>query len=126
MHEAGLMASALELARAEALRAGGGSIRRLVLRVGAYSGVEPEALRFAFEAMSGADASTAGASLELEEVPARCRCSDCGSEFAPAGAAFACPACGAAGGEWLAGRELELARLEVELDGDEDEGGAPW
>jgi hydrogenase nickel incorporation protein HypA/HybF len=66
MHEAGLMQSALDLAADHARRAGAGNIRRVVLRVGALSGVEPDALRFAFEAMAPGTPA-AGAVLELEE-----------------------------------------------------------
>jgi hydrogenase nickel incorporation protein HypA/HybF len=65
MHEAGLMQSALELAGGHARRAGAVAIRRVVLRVGALSGVEPDALRFAFEALAPGTPA-AGATLELE------------------------------------------------------------
>jgi hydrogenase nickel incorporation protein HypA/HybF len=65
MHEAGLIQSALDLAADHARRAGAGTIRRVVLRVGAFSGVEPDALRFAFEALAPGTPA-AGAALELE------------------------------------------------------------
>jgi hydrogenase nickel incorporation protein HypA/HybF len=65
MHEAGLMQSALDLAADHARRAGAGNIRRVVLRVGAFSGAEPDALRFAFEALAPGTPA-AGATLELE------------------------------------------------------------
>jgi hydrogenase nickel incorporation protein HypA/HybF len=112
MHEAGLAQTALELACSEAQRAGASAIRRIVLRVGRFAGVEPEALRFAYEALvTGTPA--AGAMLELETVAARCRCAACGGVFEPLDAVFVCPACGALDAQWLAGRELELARVEV-------------
>ena len=66
MHESGLMQSA-DLAADYARRAGAGDIRRVVLRVGALSGVEPDALRFAFESLAPGTPA-AGAALELEEA----------------------------------------------------------
>jgi hydrogenase nickel incorporation protein HypA/HybF len=69
MHEAGLMQTALELAAAHARAAGAVRIHRLCLRVGDLSGVVPEALEFAFRALSvGGPAE--GAVLEIERVPA--------------------------------------------------------
>ena len=51
MHEVGLMEQALEAAVATTCRAGAVRIHGLTLRVGALSGVEPEALRLAFAAL---------------------------------------------------------------------------
>jgi hydrogenase nickel incorporation protein HypA/HybF len=67
MHEAGLMQTALEMACEEARRAGAVAVRRIVLRVGTDSGVVPDALRFAFDALS-ADTPAAGATLDVDEV----------------------------------------------------------
>lgn len=67
MHEAGLMQTALEAACDEARRAGAVGVRRIVLRVGAESGVVPEALRFAFEALAVGTLAD-GATLDIEEL----------------------------------------------------------
>lgn len=88
-------------------------VHRIVLRVGALSGVEPDALRLAFEAtIEGTPA--ANADLELETVPARGRCTDCDLEFdVQSDFIFTCPKCGRISGELVQGRELELARIEM-------------
>lgn len=88
-------------------------VHRIVLRVGALSGVEPDALRFAFEAViKGTPA--ANADLDLETVPARGRCADCDLEFdVQSDFIFTCPKCGRISGELVQGRELELARIEM-------------
>jgi Zn finger protein HypA/HybF involved in hydrogenase expression len=52
MHEVGLMTETLDLAAAVAREQGAGIIHRMVLRVGAFSGVDADALRVAFEAAS--------------------------------------------------------------------------
>jgi len=114
MHEAGLMQTALDLACDRARQAGGVAVRRLVLRVGADAGVEPDALRFAFEAL--APGTPAGAAvLDIEVVPARTRCPGCDRGFEPDGPLLACPACGVIAGGLSSGQELELVRIEVSV-----------
>jgi hydrogenase nickel incorporation protein HypA/HybF len=112
MHEVGLMQTAVELAVAEAARRGAGRIHRVVLRVGALAGVEPEALDFAFE-VAAAGTIASGARLDVERAPAVCFCPACRWEFAPPGAVFECPRCGMVSSDVRGGCELELASLEV-------------
>lgn len=89
---------------------------RVKVRVGALSGVVPEALAFAFEVMSRGGIAE-GAVLEVEEVPSRIRCDDCGVfEDTPF---LVCPRCGKLA-ELLSGRELEIVSMEIE---DGSEGG---
>jgi hydrogenase nickel incorporation protein HypA/HybF len=113
MHEIGIMSSAMTAVLAEAERHGAVRVDRIVLRVGALSGAEPDALRFAFDAVS-AGTPAAGAALDIVTVPARARCGDCGVEF-DAGPGFIteCPQCRRFCGDILQGRELELARVEM-------------
>jgi hydrogenase nickel incorporation protein HypA/HybF len=92
MHEVGLMTQALDLAAALAHEQNAQTIHRLVLRVGAFSGVDADALRLAFEAVS-AGTVAAGASLVIEGVAPRCWCTRCQAEFAPPGPLFSCPNC---------------------------------
>lgn len=84
------------------------------MRIGAISGVDAEALRFAFEACTAAaDSIAAGAQLEIESVPARAHCRECAADFTiESGFIFQCPRCAAFSGDVRSGRELELARLE--------------
>ncbi len=112
MHELAIAQSALQQVLREAERAGARRVSRIVLRIGALSGVETESLRFAFDALLPASAA-AGAQLELESVPALARCRACGHEFAPAtGTLFECPRCRAFGAELRQGRELDLVRID--------------
>ena len=113
MHEVGIMESTLALAVARARDQGASRIHRIVLRVGALSGIEPEALRFAFDAMAK-DTPADGAVLAIDTVPARGRCPDCDIEFKVASDfIFTCPRCGRVSGELSQGRELELSRIEI-------------
>lgn len=112
MHELAIAQSALKHVLSAAERAGAARIERIVLRIGALSGVDPEALRFAFAALLPASAA-AGAALEFETPPAAARCRACGHEFEPVAAGlFECPRCHALGAEISGGRELDLVRID--------------
>lgn len=110
MHEVAIMEEAVRLA-AEA--AGVRRVRKLTLRVGALSGVVPDALRFAFDVV-GRGTAVAGASLEIETVPAVCWCATCAQEFASENFLDECPRCHNLSGDLRRGRELEIAAVELE------------
>jgi hydrogenase nickel incorporation protein HypA/HybF len=112
MHEASIMQEALAQAEAQARQHGCTVIHVLRLRVGTLSGVVPEALEFAFEALR-AGTPAAQARLEIERVEARAFCRDCQREFTLEDAVFPCPDCGGWQSDLRQGRELELARLEA-------------
>jgi hydrogenase nickel incorporation protein HypA/HybF len=112
MHEFSIMQSALEQTLAKAREAGARRVHEVRLRIGALSGVVPEALRIAFEALTiGTVAQQAV--LKIEDVPARYWCVVCDREF-PSEKLFAeCPNCHSVSRELRAGRELELASMEI-------------
>jgi hydrogenase nickel incorporation protein HypA/HybF len=112
VHEASLMASALELACAHAREAGASRVQRVRLRVGELSGVVPEALEFAFAALTTSGPAQ-GAVLEIEAVPAVYWCADCQGEFDAHAATPECPRCGVWSHRLKHGLELELSTLEV-------------
>jgi hydrogenase nickel incorporation protein HypA/HybF len=112
MHEVGIIQSALEAAVRRAREAGAREIQGLRLRVGAMTGVVPDALQFAFEVVRQGTLA-AQARLEVELVPVRCWCARCQTEFPTEDLLYECPQCGALSSELRGGLELELASLEV-------------
>ena len=113
MHEVGIMAAAIRAVLQQAACNGASRVHRIVLRIGTLSGVDPEALRFAFDVVAH-DTAAAGAALQIDEVPALAHCAACNSDFsATSGFLFACPHCGGLSGNVRQGRELELARIEM-------------
>jgi hydrogenase nickel incorporation protein HypA/HybF len=112
MHEFSIMQAALETAGEKTRAAGATRIHRITVRVGALSGVVPEALRFAFDALKG-ESPAAQAELEIEAVPAVAWCPDCAAEFAAAEINYECPRCHQPSGQLRRGREMELASLEI-------------
>ena len=83
------------------------------LRIGTLSGVVPEALQFAFEALVPGTLAD-GAQLDIENIPARFWCAACRREFLSDDFFGECPGCRRPSGELRAGRELELASMEIE------------
>jgi hydrogenase nickel incorporation protein HypA/HybF len=110
MHEVGLMQSLLKMidtySREYRLR----KISRVVLQVGKLSNAAPEALQFAFEAISPGTLAD-GAELVIEQVDGRFKCITCGLEFASIMARWACPECDQPV-VIIAGQELHLQTLE--------------
>ena len=107
------MDSALNLALEQTRLAGANRVHLIRLRIGALSGVVPEALQFAFEALAPGTAAE-GARLVIEDVPARFWCAKCAQEFQAEDLLSECPGCHEPSGELRAGREMELASLDVE------------
>jgi len=107
------MQSALELALDQARGAGASRVCAIRLRIGALSGVVPEALEFAFEALTPGTPAE-GARLDIEPVAARFWCDACSREFQAQDFLAECPTCRVPSAKLRAGRELEVASLEVE------------
>src|SRR5512137_636797 len=113
MHELSIMQSALNVALEQARQAGGSRVHAIRLRIGALSGVVPDALEFAFEALAPGTLAE-GAQLAIERVPARFWCAACTREFQSDDMLAECPDCHSLSGELRAGREMELASLEID------------
>lgn len=113
MHEVSIMAEAVRMAVESAESAGARRITGLRLRVGTLSGAVPEAMRFAWDVVSG-DTIAAGARLEIESVRAAGWCGTCQAEFEGADFFNECPRCHNLSGELRRGRELEIASVELE------------
>ncbi len=120
MHEAGLAAEILEKACESARGALGphARVESLRIRVGDFSGVDAEALRFALEVLSqGGPAENCRIDLVRAPIELTCRC---GRREGEAAMRRACPACGAESWTVTAGRDLVLEGLEA-VGPDEDE-----
>jgi hydrogenase nickel incorporation protein HypA/HybF len=113
MHEMAIAQGVLDIALDNAAQHDAKKIIRIKLLVGEMTQVEPDSLRFCFEALAEGTLA-AGAELEIAAVPLVGRCRDCGTEFGIERFRFFCPACSSAGVEILTGRELKVEHLEVE------------
>jgi len=116
MHELSIAAAVVEQAGQIAAREGAERVVAITVSVGSLSGVDPEALGFAFP--FAAEGTVAGnARLSVEPVPAQLRCRACQNEWSPDDPVFVCAACGGTDVELLAGRELNIRTVELAFGG---------
>lgn len=113
MHELSIALRLLEVAVQTARAQGARQVLAVHVKVGAWSGVVPEALRSAFE-VARVGSPLAEARLEIEHAPLVLACPDCGLQRQVEDlAGLACPDCGQVACEVAGGRELELTALEL-------------
>ncbi|MEZ4267019.1 MAG: hydrogenase maturation nickel metallochaperone HypA [Myxococcota bacterium] len=112
MHELSIIQSLVDRVEQEVLKAGARSVKRLEVRVGELSGVEPELLSLAWEAFREAGVC-AGASLSIEVVATRWSCPRCSLDVPP-GTRLRCRVCDVPA-TLAEGGEIILQRVELEV-----------
>ncbi|MBI4949888.1 MAG: hydrogenase maturation nickel metallochaperone HypA [Deltaproteobacteria bacterium] len=112
MHEMGIARSLLKIIKREMKRSKLRKLKKVRVKIGELTAVEPRALRFCFEA-SIKDTDLDGASLEIEDVPLTGECVECGTKFRFHNFVSLCPACGGKKIEKLTGTELDLVSIEA-------------
>ncbi|MBF0257172.1 MAG: hydrogenase maturation nickel metallochaperone HypA [Gammaproteobacteria bacterium] len=113
MHELSLCESILQVIETEAQRQGFGRVMRVRLEIGRLSGVEPEAMRFGFDAVSRGTLAE-GAGLEIIDLPGRGWCMACARELEVQQRFDPCPHCGGYQVQVSGGDEMRIKDLEVE------------
>ena len=112
MHELSIALSMIEQILEEAERNGGGAVEIVHLRLGVLSGIDGEALRFAYE-MACEGTELAGSRLELKTIPLLVYCPQCATTHSPSVMEVLCPRCVTPAQEILEGRELDVSALEM-------------
>jgi len=113
VHELSIAMSILDSLQEEVDQRGCGPIEAVHVRIGALSGVVPEALQSAYS-MASAETSFSGSRLVIEGIPIVIYCANCrGQRTAHAPAWFSCPECNEVSSEIVSGRELEISALEL-------------
>jgi hydrogenase nickel incorporation protein HypA/HybF len=107
----GLMAEIERVARQQQASA----VQRVRVAVGALSGVEPQLLERAFH-VARAGTVAGGAWLQLDVLPARVACDDCGVQAEVPANRLLCPACGTWRVRVVGGEELLLTQVELTRD----------
>lgn len=114
MHESSIAISILEIAQEQCREQGCSSVDAITIRIGKATGVMPESLSFAFDALKQNTPAEA-ARLIVQVVPVGGTCHACNREFDVDDApyVFACPHCGSSSFTVSRGREMEVAELEM-------------
>ena len=110
----GITAEVLTAVNDAAVKAGAVRVNRVRLTIGELTAIMPDALHFAWEALTPGTPAE-GAVLEVQEVGARSRCLECGTEWEHDQYDRLCPKCGSFACEVLAGNELRIDDVDVDL-----------
>ena len=113
MHEMSIMAGLLEIIQGEARIQGFARVTRVGLEIGRLSGVEAEAMRFAFDVCTAGTVAE-GAELEIEATGGLGRCASCALDFPLDTFQGSCPSCGGSELRVVSGRELRVQYLDVD------------
>jgi hydrogenase nickel incorporation protein HypA/HybF len=113
MHELSIAISMIDQITEESESRGGLDVEAVHLKLGAFSGVDREALLFAYE-MACEGSLLEGSRLVIETIPLVIYCATCGKDRIPPSLyQLSCPECGSPGQRIVSGREIEVASLEV-------------
>jgi hydrogenase nickel incorporation protein HypA/HybF len=113
MHEMSLAESVLQIIEDAAARERFSKVRAVWLEIGALAGVEPEAMRFCFDAVTRESVAD-GARLEIMSAPGTAWCMPCSQGVTIETRGDACPRCGSFQLQVTGGADLRLRELEVE------------
>lgn len=113
MHEMSLAAEILDTIIEQAKEHAAHKILRVILKVGEYSAIDPQALTFSFEALAR-DTMAEGADLEISTLPPMIKCRDCGADFSLKGLQMVCPRCGGTDTEMSSLDDIIIDQVEVE------------
>ncbi len=111
MHELSLVQGIFESVVPVARENGAIKITGIKLTIGEMTMVVPEAMEFAFGALSEDDPLLDGCVLEMDFVRPKSRCLDCDEEFEHDRFHNHCPACDSAATMLIGVRELVVASL---------------
>lgn len=121
MHELGIMTGVMDAVTKSAHDAGADKVLKVTLSVGEMTECIQDALEFAFEALTEDDPFLRDAELTINMIKPKSRCLECGAEFEHDRFHMFCPECDSFATELLAGRELQIDSIEVDIPDDEEE-----
>lgn len=113
MHEMSLTEGILRILEEQAEAQGYHRVKTVWLEIGALSTVDPEALRFCFEAIRGGTLAD-GARLEIARMPGQAFCMTCAKTVTVRQRYDSCPECGGESLQVTGGNEMRIMELEVE------------
>jgi hydrogenase nickel incorporation protein HypA/HybF len=113
MHEVSIALNVLDIITGQCKKEGYTQIDAVRIKIGRASGIMPDALAFAFDAIKG-ESIAKDAILEIEQVPVTGSCHECKAVFTVEEEyILACPSCNGSSFLITAGRELDIIDMEV-------------
>lgn len=112
MHEVAIARQIANLAAEHARALGYPSVRAISVQIGAWTCINPDLLRRAFEGVVAAS-GIQPIRLDLETVEPECRCRKCGKAFRSESFQLRCASCGSSSVVLEKGREMVVRSVEV-------------
>ncbi len=112
MHEFSIARSIVDIAEEAVANRKGKAVERIVLNIGALSGIELDALAFVWEA-AVKESVLEHSERVIHTIPASARCLECGKEFQPTDLLDKCSHCGSYFFDILKGKELQVKSLTI-------------
>ncbi|WP_200763114.1 hydrogenase maturation nickel metallochaperone HypA [Nitrosophilus alvini] len=115
MHEYSIVQSLLDLVEENARKHEAKKIKKIVVKIGRLSGVEPHLLEIAFNTFKeGTICEEADFVMNIQELKVRCKKCDVVSEIESKDLLYECPSCSSCELEVLDGEDMYLMSLEME------------
>ncbi len=112
MHELSIVQNILDIANLEVTKVKAGKVDQIDLEIGILSGIEMDALLFAWEACVP-NTILATAKRNINRIPAKAKCTACKTIFETGDHFAQCPDCGDYLTELIQGKELKIKQLVV-------------
>ncbi len=113
MHEMSLCENVLQILEEEADKQGFPRVKQVWLEIGALSHVQPDAMRFSFDAVKQ-NTLAAEAKLTIIDIPGTAWCMNCAKKVQVEHRYDPCPECGGVQLQVTTGDEMRIKELEVE------------
>jgi hydrogenase nickel incorporation protein HypA/HybF len=113
MHEMSLCQSVVQILEEQAMAQSYSRVKTVRLEIGPLAAVEPESMRFCFDAATRGTIAE-NATLDIIETTASAWCFSCGDTVSIEARYSACPKCGSAQLQVTGGDELRIKELEVD------------
>ncbi len=115
MHEYSIVQSLLDIIEEHAQKHGAKSVRKVVVKIGVLSGVEPHLLHVAFDTFKeGTICQEAELQMNIQPIIARCRSCNETNEYPNVQIFFECRHCGSVDLEIVDGEDMLLMSLEMD------------
>lgn len=113
MHELSIAMEIITIVQEEIVKRNLNGVKEVNVRLGALTGVDPEALSFGFESAT-IDSPLADTKLVIEQIPVKGKCRSCGKDIHVDDFVFLCPYCDSTNIDITQGEELNIEYLVEE------------
>lgn len=112
MHELSLAKDIVEIIYQNVPAAEINRVNFVVVRVGQFSGVVTDSLKFSYQAITN-QTGLENSQLEIDEIPFKLKCHNCGKTTSNEFGIALCMKCSSANTEILSGNELEVVEVKI-------------